>query len=142
MSTPSTVDRAFEAALYDTEHATLDTGASLLAADPAADAELGRRGREFVAAAWRRGWQPADVVRLVRRDLEDPHVRLLAALIRDQAPQDRERGPRWRAQLDALPGEAPPRTDRFSHATAVLELVQGLLVDLLDGRDEFVESYG
>ncbi|MFE0435152.1 DUF2786 domain-containing protein [Streptomyces nigra] len=127
MSTPSTVDRAFEAALYDTEHATLDTGASLLAADPAADAELGRRGREFVAAAWRRGWQPADVVRLVRRDLDDPHVRLLAALIRDQAPQDRERGPRWRAQLDALPGGAPPRTDRFSHATAVLELYRLLL---------------
>ncbi|MFC7909678.1 DUF2786 domain-containing protein [Streptomyces nigra] len=127
MSTPSTVDRAFEAALYDTEHATLDTGASLLAADPAADAELARRGMEFVAAAWRRGWQPADVVRLVRRDLDDPHVRLLAALIRDQVPQDRERGPRWRAQLDALPGGAPPRTDRFSHATAVLELYRLLL---------------
>ncbi|MFE2628260.1 DUF2786 domain-containing protein [Streptomyces sp. NPDC059374] len=127
MSTPSTVDRAFEAALYDTGHATLDTGASLLAADPASDTELARRGEEFVAAAWRRGWQPADVVRLVRRDLDDPHVRLLAALVRSQAPRDRARGPRWRAQLEDLPGEAPARTDRFSHATAVLELYRLLL---------------
>ena len=127
MSTPSTVDRAFEAALYDTGHTALDTGASLLAADPAADAELARRGQEFVAAAWRRGWQPADVVRLVRRDLDDVHVRLLSALIRAQQPYDRPRGPRWSAQLDDLTAEAPPRTDRFSHATAVLELYRLLL---------------
>ncbi|QOV36548.1 DUF2786 domain-containing protein [Streptomyces ferrugineus] len=127
MSTPSTVDRAFESALYDTEHTTLDTGASLLAADPEADAELARRGEEFVAVAWRRGWQPADVVRLVRRDLDDVHIRLLAALIRAQAPHDTPRGPRWRAQLDDLPTGAPPRTDRFSHATAVLELYRLLL---------------
>ncbi|MGC9542317.1 DUF2786 domain-containing protein [Streptomyces sp. UG1] len=127
VSTPSTVDRAFESALYDTEHTTLDTGASLLAADPGADAELARRGEEFVAAAWRRGWQPADVVRLVRRDLDDVHIRLLAALIRAQAPHAAPRGPRWRAQLDDLPTGAPPRTDRFSHATAVLELYRLLL---------------
>ncbi|MGI5377192.1 DUF2786 domain-containing protein [Streptomyces sp. CA-251387] len=127
MSTPSTVDRAFEAALYDTGHTALDTGASLLAADAAADAELARRGQEFVAAAWRRGWQPADVVRLVRRDLDDVHVRLLSALIRAQQPYDRPRGPRWTAQLDDLPTEAPPRPDRFSHATAVLELYRLLL---------------
>ncbi|MER5829133.1 aromatic acid decarboxylase, partial [Streptomyces mirabilis] len=66
-STPSTVERAFEAALYADSDAALDTGASLLAADPASDDELARRGEEFVAAAWRRGWQPADVVRIVRR---------------------------------------------------------------------------
>ncbi len=127
MSTPSTVDRAFEAALYDTEHTTLDTGASLLAADAGADAELARRGEEFLAAAWRRGWQPADVVRLARRDLDDMHVRLLAALIRAQQPHDRPRGRRWNAQLEDLPTGAPPRTDRFSHATAVLELYRLLL---------------
>ncbi|WP_037887141.1 DUF2786 domain-containing protein [Streptomyces viridochromogenes] len=137
MSTPSTVDRAFETALYDTEHTTLDTGASLLAADPAADAELARRGQEFLAAAWRRGWQPADVVRLVRRDLDDVHVRLLSALIRAQAPDDRPRGPRWRAQLDELPAGSPPRTDRFSHATAVLELYRLLLrLPALESLDE------
>ncbi|MFD4256509.1 DUF2786 domain-containing protein [Streptomyces sp. NPDC058534] len=128
MSTSRTVDRAFEAALYDTAEHALDTAASLLAADPMADAELARRGEEFVATAWRRGWQPADLVRIVRRELDDVHVRLVAALIRAQAPHDRPRGPRWAAQLDAVPDEAaPPRTDRFSHATAVLELYRLLL---------------
>ncbi|CAL9464327.1 hypothetical protein SUDANB6_02703 [Streptomyces sp. enrichment culture] len=127
MSTPSTVDRALRTALYDTTDATLDTAASLLAADPAADAELARRGQEFVAAAWRRGWQPADLVRIVRRELDEVHVRLAAALIRAQAPYDGPRGRRWAAQLDALPAGTPPRADRFSHATAVLELYRLLL---------------
>ena len=122
------VERAFEAALYTDTHDALDAGASILAADPAADPELDRRGREFVAAAWRRGWQPADVVRLVRRELDDVHVRLVAALIRAQAPDDRARGPRWTAQLDELAAAAPPpRTDRFTHATTVLELYRLLL---------------
>jgi hypothetical protein len=125
--TPSTVDRAFEAALYTADDTGLDTGASLLAADPAADAERERRGREFVATAWRRGWQPADLVRIVRRELDDVHVTLVAALIRAQASDDRPRGRRWRAQLDDLPTEAPSRADRFSHATAVLELYRLLL---------------
>ncbi|MGI5410227.1 DUF2786 domain-containing protein [Streptomyces chartreusis] len=143
VSKPSTVDRAFEAALYDTEHTTLDTGASLLASDPGADAELDRRGQEFVAAAWRRGWQPADVVRLVRRELEDAHIRLLAALIRAQVPNDRPRGPRWQAQLDDLPTGTPPRTDRFSHATTVLELYRLLLkLPALEPLDEAADPVG
>lgn len=126
-STASTVERAFRAALYDDTDTGLDTGASLLAADPAADAELARRGEDFVATAWRRGWQPADVVRLVRRELEDAHVRLAAALIRAQAGRDRPRGRRWADQLAALPA-APERTaDRFSYATAALELYRLLL---------------
>ncbi|MFI6857201.1 DUF2786 domain-containing protein [Streptomyces sp. NPDC050416] len=144
MSTPTTVDRAFEAALYDTSETALDTGASLLASDPAADTELARRGTEFVAAAWRRGWQPADVVRIVRRELDDVHVHLVAELIRAQArydrPQDRPRGHRWNAQLAELPADAPPRTDRFSHATAVLELYRLLLrlpaLESLDGSHD------
>ncbi|WP_369198427.1 DUF2786 domain-containing protein [Streptomyces djakartensis] len=127
MSTPSTVDRAFAAALYETGETALDTGASLLAADGAADAELARRGQEFVAAAWRRGWQPADVVRIVRRELDEVHVRLVAELIRTQQGDDRPHGRRWSAQLAALPADPPPRTDRFSHATAVLELYRLLL---------------
>ncbi|MEV7074882.1 DUF2786 domain-containing protein [Streptomyces sp. NPDC093990] len=107
----------------------MDTGASLLAADPATDTELARRGAEFVAQAWRRGWQPADVVRIVRRELDDTHVRLAAALIRAQAPDDGPRGPRWTAQLAQLeePGDDIPRPDRFTHATAVLELYRLLL---------------
>ncbi|MFH9661648.1 DUF2786 domain-containing protein [Streptomyces sp. NPDC017248] len=125
-STASTVERAFRAALYDDTDTGLDTGASLLAADPAADAELARRGEEFVATAWRRGWQPADVVRLVRRELEDTHAGLAAGLIRAQAGRDRPRGRRWAAQLAELPaGERA--ADRFSHATAVLELYRLLL---------------
>ncbi|MFC5953177.1 DUF2786 domain-containing protein [Streptomyces pratens] len=145
MSTSSTVDRAFEAALYATTEEALDTGASLIAVDPVADAELVRRGEEFVANAWRRGWQPADVVRIVRRELDDVHLRLVTGLIRAQAPHDRPRGPRWTAQLDALdalgePGVAPaPRTDRFSHATAVLELYRLLLrLPALEPLDEAV----
>lgn len=129
------MDRAFEAALYADTDAALDTGASLLAADPAADAELARRGREFVAGAWRRGWQPADVVRFVRRELEDEHVRLLARLVieeheYEQAGAKRQSpSPRWAAQLDEVRDLAahPARTDRFSHATAALELYRLLL---------------
>ncbi|MDX3514938.1 DUF2786 domain-containing protein [Streptomyces caniscabiei] len=135
MSTTSTVDRAFEAALYADTDAALDTGASLLAADPAADAELARRGREFVAGAWRRGWQPADVVRYARRELADEHVRLLARLVVAEHEEARAGarphppGPRWSAQLDEI-GELaahPARADRFSHATVSLELYRLLL---------------
>lgn len=128
-STASTVERAFRAALYDDTDTGLDTGASLLAADSAADAELARRGEEFMAAAWRRGWQPADVVRLVRRELDEPHVHLAAALIRDQAPHDGPRGRRWAAQLAALPRRPGPEGagDRFSRATEVLRLYRLLL---------------
>ncbi|MFJ4538922.1 DUF2786 domain-containing protein [Streptomyces tibetensis] len=137
MSTSSTVDRAFAAALYETGETALDTGASLLASDPAADPELDRRGQEFVAAAWRRGWQPADVVRIVRRELDDVHVLLVAALIRAQAPGDGPRGHRWNAQLAELSADAPPRTDRFSYATAVLELYRLLLrLPFLEALDE------
>ncbi|MGN5379652.1 DUF2786 domain-containing protein [Streptomyces lasalocidi] len=126
-STASTVERAFRAALYDDTDTGLDTGASLLAADSSADAELTRRGEEFVASAWQRGWQPADVVRLVRRELAEAHVCLAAALIRAQAGRDRARGHRWNSQLAGLP-EAPARdADRFSRATTALELYRLLL---------------
>ncbi|MFF3910934.1 DUF2786 domain-containing protein [Streptomyces sp. NPDC001848] len=140
MSTTTTVDRALRAALYDDTDAALDTGASLLAADPAADGELARRGREFVAAAWRRGWQPADVVRFVRRELGEAHVRLVSQLILAEAGERPAPSPRWAVQLkelEALDG-APPRTpDRFSHATAALELYRLLLrLPALEPLDE------
>ncbi|GGQ74973.1 DUF2786 domain-containing protein [Streptomyces pilosus] len=141
MSTSSTVDRAFRAALHESGDTALDTGASLLAADPAADIELARRGEEFLSTLWRRGWQPADVVRIVRRRLDDVHVRTVSELIRAQAPRDdRPRGPRWKAQLERLGAEGPdasPRADRFSHATAVLELYRLLLrLPALEPLDE------
>ncbi|MFI9566556.1 DUF2786 domain-containing protein [Streptomyces rishiriensis] len=132
------VERAFQAALHDSAYsaysadtdsadAALDTGASLLAADPATDAELTRRGVEFVAALWRRGWQPADAVRIVRRELDAVHVGLVTALIRAQARDDRARGRRWADQLAELPDDPPASGDRFSYATAVLELYRLLL---------------
>jgi len=141
--TSNTVEQAFNAALYADTDTTLDTGASLLAADPTADAELARRGEEFVASAWRRGWQPADVVRLVRRELDEAHARVAAKLIVAQARNDRARDRRWTAQLADLSTEtAPPaRVDRFTHATTVLELYRLLLtlptlepLEPLDGR--------
>jgi hypothetical protein len=127
---PSTVERAFAAALYAGTDTALDTGASLLAADPGADAELTRRGEEFLAAAWRRGWQPADVVRYVRRELDETHVRLVSALVLGEADGRPVPHPRWAAQLAELAeraGAPAPRTDRFSRATAVLELYRLLL---------------
>ncbi|GGU30040.1 DUF2786 domain-containing protein [Streptomyces lavendofoliae] len=115
------VERAFAAALYAGDDTALDTGASLLAADPAADAELARRGEEFLRRAWQRGWQPADVVRLVRRDLDEHHVRLVAGLITAEVRAYRQLPPRWAAQVAGL-GDTDWRADRFSYATAVLEL--------------------
>ncbi|MFJ2262488.1 DUF2786 domain-containing protein [Streptomyces sp. NPDC087844] len=148
-STSSTVERAFAAALYADSDTALDTGASLLAADPGSDTELARRGEEFVAAAWRRGWQPADVVRIVRRELDDVHERLAAELVLAEAARDRTpRGPRWTAQLDELRSGPPDRSDRsdrsdrldrsdrsggpdrldrFQYATTALELYRLLL---------------
>ncbi|MFJ6100723.1 DUF2786 domain-containing protein [Streptomyces sp. NPDC092359] len=124
----TTIDKAFEA-LYASDDATLDTAASLLAADPAADAELARRGEAFVRTLWERGWQPADVVRPVRRDLADEHLRVLAALVRSETARYPTLPHRWRAQLDELDQAAGRPADRFSYATTVLELYR-LLVRL------------
>ncbi|MEU8525620.1 MULTISPECIES: DUF2786 domain-containing protein [Streptomyces] len=123
----STVQKAFEALYAEGDHA-LDTAASLLAADTAADAELARRGAEFVRTAWERGWQPADLARIVRRDLDEQHLRLLAGLVTAETRRYSVLPPRWDAQLAELDAE-PWRADRFSYATAVLELYR-LLVRL------------
>ncbi|MEU6880131.1 DUF2786 domain-containing protein [Streptomyces sp. NPDC046712] len=123
----TTVERAFEA-LYTDDDTALDTAASLLAADRAADAELARRGGEFVRRAWERGWQPADVVRLVRRDLGEEHVRLAGALIASETGRYERLPSRWAAQLADL-DTTPVRADRFSSATTSLELYR-LLVRL------------
>ncbi|MFE9134941.1 DUF2786 domain-containing protein [Streptomyces sp. NPDC007355] len=129
MSTGTTVDKAFEA-LYARDDGSLDTAASLLAADRSADAELVRRGEEFVRTLWTRGWQPADLVRIARRDLADEHLRVLIGLIRSETDRYGTLPRRWRAQLDELDAAAPGRpADRFSYATTVLELYR-LLVRL------------
>ncbi|MFC8955921.1 DUF2786 domain-containing protein [Streptomyces sp. NPDC057101] len=129
MSTGTAVDKAFEA-LYASDDGSLDTAASLLAADRSADAELVRRGEEFVRTLWTRGWQPADLVRIARRDLADEHLRVLIGLIRSETVRYGTLPRRWQAQLDELDAAAPGRpTDRFSYATTVLELYR-LLVRL------------
>ncbi|WP_330239823.1 DUF2786 domain-containing protein [Streptomyces sp. NBC_00525] len=124
----SVIDQAFAAALYSEGDAGLDTGASLLAAAPQADAELARRGEEFVRRAWRRGWLPADVVRIVRRDLGEHAAGLAAGLIASEVRGYDGLPPRWAAQLAELPA-APPagRPDRFSYASALLALHRLLL---------------
>ncbi|MFJ9807767.1 DUF2786 domain-containing protein [Streptomyces sp. NPDC101158] len=125
-----TVGEALKALYGDgrDDHA-LDTAASLLAADRSADAELARRGREFVRTLWTRGWQPADLVRMARRELADEHVRLLVSLVRSETDGYERLPHRWQAQLDAFdPGETLP-ADRFSNATTTLELYR-LLVRL------------
>ncbi|NEB82553.1 DUF2786 domain-containing protein, partial [Streptomyces sp. SID14478] len=124
MST-DTVERAFAAALYGAD-GDLDTGASLLAADPSADTELALRGQEFVRRAWERGWQPADVVRMVVRELEADHVRLAARLIRAETGRYATLPARWSAQIAELPDEEG-RQDRFTGATVALELYRLLL---------------
>ncbi|MFD9750743.1 DUF2786 domain-containing protein [[Kitasatospora] papulosa] len=124
----SVIDRACAAALYSEGDAGLDTGASLLAADPSADEELHRRGEEFVRRAWARGWQPADVVRTVRRELDDAGAALAAALIEAETAGYGQLPPRWADQLAAMPAPAPRnRPDRFTYASALLELYRLLL---------------
>ncbi|GAA1375427.1 DUF2786 domain-containing protein [Streptomyces beijiangensis] len=121
------IDQAFAAALYSEGVEGLDTGASLLAADPTADEALGRRGEEFVRLAWARGWEPADLVRIVRRDLEPGHGQLLAALIISEVRGYDRLPPRWQPQLDSVDPAPYRASDRFSRSTALLELYRLLL---------------
>ncbi|MFF7038269.1 MULTISPECIES: DUF2786 domain-containing protein [Streptomyces] len=124
----SVIDRACAAALYAEGDAALDTGASLLAAAPDADDAAHRRGEEFVRRAWDRGWQPADLIRCVRRELDERRAALAAALIAAETARYAELPPRWPQQLAELPPPAPRnRPDRFSYAADLLELYRLLL---------------
>ncbi|MFG2714958.1 DUF2786 domain-containing protein [Streptomyces goshikiensis] len=137
-----TVDRAFAAALYAQDDTGLDTGASLLAADPGRWGEAGRellaRGEAYVRQAWERGWQPADVLRLVRRDLEERHIRITGDLIAGEARRYARLPEGWTdAEVwwtdgadDTGYGERLARrekADRFSLATALLEVLRLLI---------------
>lgn len=71
---------------------------------PAVEHVLAALLRRHTAAAWRRGWQPADVVRHARRQLGDRHA---AVVVDAVAAQARDYGTeavdeRWHAQLEAL----------------------------------------
>jgi hypothetical protein len=54
-----------------------------------------------ITAAWRRGWQPADLLRVIARQLKAPHQRLVRALIAAEASHYAPPSVdlRWSAQL-------------------------------------------
>ncbi|MEV8530670.1 DUF2786 domain-containing protein [Streptomyces sp. NPDC051211] len=134
-----TVERACAAALYAQDDAGLDTGASLLAADPAGWGGVGQallaRGEAYVRQAWERGWQPADVLRLVRRDLEERHLRITEDLMAAEGRRYARLPARWTAyevwwDEDTAYAEQlaqRERTDRFTLATALLEVLRLLI---------------
>ncbi|MCX4959029.1 DUF2786 domain-containing protein [Streptomyces virginiae] len=134
-----TVDRAFAAALYAQDDAGLDTGASLLVADqagwPAVGRELLARGEAYVRQGWERGWQPADVLRLVRRDLDERHLRITGDLIAAEARRYARLPERWGADEVWWGGDEKyadrlaqrERADRFTLATALLEVLRLLI---------------
>ncbi|MFD3540354.1 DUF2786 domain-containing protein [Streptomyces sp. NPDC058662] len=135
------VDRAFAAALYAQDDGGLDTGASMLVAEPGqwpgVGQELLARGETYVRQGWERGWRPADVLRLVRRDLDERHLRIAGDLIAAEARRYARLPERWTG-AEAWWGEDTAyaervaereRTDRFTLVTAFLEVFR-LLVRL------------
>ncbi|MFF4381824.1 DUF2786 domain-containing protein [Kitasatospora sp. NPDC001547] len=122
----------------------LDTGASLLAASAGQWPDVGRallgHADTAVGRCWSAGWRPADLVRVVRRELKPVHLALAVDLIAAEgrrhpaAALDR----RWREQLRELEAEVwwsgdeeylgafahRHRLDRFALATAALELLR------------------
>ncbi|MGP3686941.1 DUF2786 domain-containing protein [Streptomyces sp. IBSNAI002] len=134
-----TVDRAFAAALYAQDDTGLDTGASLLVAESGRWAGVGRellgRGEAYARQGWERGWRPADVLRLVRRDLEERHLRIAGDVIAAEARRYARLPERW-TDAEVWWGEdgsyaerlaQRERTDRFTLATAVLEVFRLLI---------------
>ncbi|MEV8096701.1 DUF2786 domain-containing protein [Kitasatospora sp. NPDC085879] len=122
----------------------LDGGASLLAASAEQWPEVGRALLAFAESAvgrcWTAGWRPADLARVVRRELGPVHLALAVDLIAAEgrrhpaASLDR----RWHEQLRELAVEVwwgtdeaylpefagRHRLDRFAVATAALELLR------------------
>ncbi|MFJ2776064.1 MULTISPECIES: DUF2786 domain-containing protein [unclassified Kitasatospora] len=141
------LDQALRAVLTAPEDGldlALDTGASLLAASagqwPAVSRALLGHADTAVGRCWSAGWRPADLTRVVRRELKPVHLALAVDLIAAEgrrhpaAALDR----RWQEQLRELETEAwwpddeaylaafahRHRLDRFALATAVLELLR------------------
>ncbi|GIG69035.1 DUF2786 domain-containing protein [Phytomonospora endophytica] len=147
-ATTELVEQAFAGVIAATDAGldlALDLGASKLAASAATWPEVGSAllayGEAAVGRAWTRGWRPADLARVARRELGPEQVALAADLIaaegRRHAVATLDR--RWVEQLrelsadqtwwsrdeEFLPGfTARHRLDRFSAATAALELLR------------------
>jgi Protein of unknown function (DUF2786) len=77
------------------------------------DRALGQMLVDAVTAAWSRGWQPADLHRLVQRTYGRAHGRLSAVALGYEAGRyaDASLPARWRQQLDAVGAEPPPDGD-------------------------------
>jgi len=91
METTADADRSLRALLegfwFDDSPQLEATAQHLAAADPAVDArgEATRVLLEGVRQAWERGWQPADVVHVVRRETSPREARLAIALVAEEA---------------------------------------------------------
>ena len=141
------VERAVGAVIGATDRqvdGALDGSASMLAASaeqwPHVSRALLALTDRSLARLWEHGWRPADLARLVRRDLAAVHLALLVDLVaaetRCYSPAVLDR--RWQEQLRELatevwwpadegflPGFAERhRLDRFALATAALELLR------------------
>jgi Protein of unknown function (DUF2786) len=77
------------------------------------DRALGRALVEAVTGAWARGWQPADLRRMVERTHGRAHGRLAAVALGCEARRyaDETLPIRWRLQLDAVGADAPSDGD-------------------------------
>jgi hypothetical protein len=75
--------------------------------------------RASIGHMWRHGWQPAELVRYVRRELGEPHSALMAALITEEmrAYSPTTVDDRWSAQVSALAPKASWQNDGAFLAT-------------------------
>lgn len=87
---------------------------------------------ESLAELWDRGWQPADLVRVVRRHLDKPAREVIEAAIisqsRTYAQWGRAVAPEWMSQLDRLGTRGP--ADGRSWLAPALEAV-GACIEVL-----------
>ncbi|MGA5703870.1 DUF2786 domain-containing protein [Peterkaempfera bronchialis] len=129
--------------LVQADDEAIDAAASALAAadPPAVSTALLAAAEGSVRRAWENGWQPADLARLVRRDLEPRHLALAVDAIAAEArhhPHTTHPSPRWTAQLRDLDATvhwsgddthlaafaAHHRLDRFTAIGTALELLR------------------
>ncbi|MEU4540956.1 DUF2786 domain-containing protein [Streptosporangium sp. NPDC023825] len=99
-----------------------------------ADRTLTATLRHELADLWQRGWQPADVARMARKEFGARHVRLLADAIADEAQKYAAVtvDPQWHGQLSALEAKVWWEGDDYSRARGERErLDRAALVTLL-----------
>jgi uncharacterized protein DUF2786 len=121
--TPDLVDDVIDAALSSwasRDARGLDNAVTVLAAGPSGpggpavvDRALGRRLVDAVGHAWGRGWQPADLARVIERELGRRPGRLgVHAIAHDTRRYEPGAVPaRWQAQVDELVRPGGPTTD-------------------------------